>query len=490
MHERHPLAEAAEQHPDEAALFVDGSFLCWGELWAQVRKHAGYLRAQHLAPGSVVALQPTPSVQALVWLHALWLADFPVMLVNPQATATELDGLIGAYSIGALLSQDEATEAAVPTIPWQPDEESRPHEEDTVRMDAPRFLVLTSGTTGLPKAVPLTGAQLATHAATARLHLNLQPSDCWLACLPFHHIGGLSVVLRAAFLGCRLHLQERFEATQVNHLLDEGGVTHASLVPTMLYRLLENRGARPFTSTVRCLLIGGAPASADLLERARRLRAPLALTYGLTEACSQVTTLRPEAFLRGEASAGQPLPCTEVTLRTAAGHPVSGDEPGEILVRGPTVLTAYHPTVHPPYHGSPDCRTADGWFRTGDWGRWDQQGALHILDRGTDLILSGGENVYPSEIEATLRKHPQVIEAAVVGVPHPEWGQAVMAFVEVRDAACVDSLSPHCRAWLARHKVPKRFVVVQALPRTASGKIRREALREQAAAGDASESFS
>lgn len=213
-----------------------------------------------------------------------------------------------------------------------------------------------------------------------------------------------------------------------------------------------------------------------LLEECARRGIPAVQTYGLTEAASQVTTLAPADALRKLGSAGRPLFPVTVRIADEAGRPLPPGEAGEILVRGPTVTAGYF--------GRPE-ETAralrDGWLHTGDIGYLDQEGYLYVLDRRDDLIVSGGENVYPAEVEAVLRQHPAVADAAVIGLPDERWGQTVAAAVVLRPGCAVDGdeLVRFCRERLAGYKVPRCFRIVPSLPRNAAGKLLRRALREE-----------
>jgi O-succinylbenzoic acid--CoA ligase len=288
-------------------------------------------------------------------------------------------------------------------------------------------------------------------------------------------VGGLSILLRSAIYGTTAEVHQRFDAGAVNRAIDRG-VTIVSLVSVMLQRLLEERGDAPFPPSLRCLLIGGGPVPAPLLERCLRMGAPVVQTYGLTECCSQVATLAPEDALTHLGSAGRALYPNELRIAVA---PDSPDDAGEILVRGPIVMSGYL--------GDPDATAQalnDGWMHTGDIGRLDADGYLYMLDRRDDLIVSGGENVYPAEVEGALLEHPWVEEAAVIGAPDATWGHRVVAVVRLRselqssatDAA--DALRAYCRERLAAYKAPAEVrIVTESLPRTESGKIRRAALR-------------
>ena len=270
--------------------------------------------------------------------------------------------------------------------------------------------------------------------------LPVEPDDRWLCCLPVHHVAGLSIFTRCAIFGATVHAND-FEPREIKDVLEAGEVTIASLVPTMLVRLREAGLER--ARNVKGILLGGGPIPADLLDWAEAAGLPVMPTYGMTETCSQIATAAP-----GERLA-RPLPGVELEIA----------DDGEILVRGPMVAR-------------------EGWHRTGDRGRVTEDGLLEVYGRMDDLIVTGGENVAAAEVEAALREHPRVADAAVLGIEDPEWGRAIWAFVtgDVDEEAVIG----HCRGVLPGFKVPKRVVVLDELPRTESGKVERAPLESRA----------
>ena len=312
----------------------------------------------------------------------------------------------------------------------------------------PATLLFTSGTSGAPKAARLAEDNHLANARAACEVLGLDASSRFLCTLPLFHVGGLAIAFRCKLAGATLLLHERFDAAAVAGEL-ASGATHVSLVASTLARVLDLCPA--FPPTVRAALVGGGPVPAPLLERARRAGLPVLQTYGLTETASMATCERP-----GDAdgqTAGPPMPGLEVRL-----------EKGEIEVRGPQVMRGYL--------GAEPVR---GWFSTGDLGALDGRGRLVVHARRTDLIVSGGENVYPAEVEAALLAHPAVREVAVIPAPDARWGQVGVAYVAT--TAAESELRAFLEGRLARFKIPARFVAVAALPRTAAGKVDRFALR-------------
>jgi O-succinylbenzoic acid--CoA ligase len=324
-------------------------------------------------------------------------------------------------------------------------------------LDAVAVVIHTSGTTSSPKAVELTYGNILWSALGSAVALGLDARERWLCVLPVSHVGGLSILLRSAVYATTAVVHERFDAEHVLHALREQQITLVSLVATTLGRLLDAGLTRP--PTLRCALTGGGPVPEGLLERARGAGVPVSLTYGLTEAGSQVTTTPVGALADGgggSRAACPPLFCTR--LRIAPDQ--------EILLRGPTVARCGI--------------SADRWLHTGDLGCLDEDGWLHVSGRKADTIVSGGENVAPAEVEAVLEAHPHVLEAAVLGRPDPQWGEVVAAIVVARPGVALESeaLRAHCAARLAPYKIPKRVDLVSGpLPRTRSGKLRRRELR-------------
>ncbi len=317
----------------------------------------------------------------------------------------------------------------------------------------PALVLFTSGTTGAPKAARLSRENLEANARGANEVLEIEAASKFLCVLPLFHVGGLGILFRCQLAGATVVLHERFDADAVAQEFARG-VTHASLVASTLARVLETDGG-PFPPVV--VAVGGGPVPAPLLERARDAGLRVVQTWGMTETCSMATCERPDDA--DGTSAGPPMPGFDVRI-----------DAGEIVVRGAAVLRAYlgHPPIGP-------------WFRTGDLGELDHRGRLVVHARRSDLIVSGGENVYPAEVEAALLAHPAVREAAVLPAPDEKWGQVGVAYVV--STAPERELREHLAGRLARYKIPARFVHVPELPRNAGGKVDRLTLLLRASGG-------
>jgi O-succinylbenzoic acid--CoA ligase len=435
------LAQRSQSCPDRIALVADGAGVTYAELEAEATWVARRLAAHGVRRGSTAALTMHPRREQVVLLHALMKVGARLLPLGTRLTEAERDAIVAAEE--PIVDLDDAgeltqTEADLPLL----------GEHD---MDDVCCRVLTSGSTGAPHPVGLSYGNFLWNAVGSGFNIGVEPEDRWLCCVPLSHIAGLGIVMRSVIYGTAAVIHDGFEVDRVGAALEADRITVVSVVATMLTRLLE---AGADLSGPRAILVGGGPVPEEPLEEAIARGATVVQTYGLTETCSQVTTLAPADAHRKLGSAGRPLLTTHLRIQD-----------GEILVQGPTV--------------APGSADADGWLHTGDLGQIDEEGFLYVSDRIDDLIVSGGENVVPAEVEEVLLRHPEVADAAVIGREDPEWQQAVTAVVVLENGSGItpDDLRRHCAETLAGFKVPKRVELAAALPRTPSGKLMRRALR-------------
>lgn len=493
-----PLARRAAATPDRTALVdaTTGATWRYDDLDGAVSEDAGRLAALGLQPGDHLGLLADTSVDAARLVHAAWRRGLRLVPLHARLSRPEVSRRAERCDLDALLcTRDTAAAAADVACPvavfargdGEPERLGGDHvplstvdpaEPAPAAWDAGDVAAMptTSGTTGEPNVVQLTMGNLFASASASADRLGVRPDDRWLLCLPVAHVGGLSPVVRCAHDGTGLVVVEGFDAAAVVRATREHAVTGISLVPTQLRRVLDADGS--LADSVRTVLLGGAPAPSELLDRCRRLEVPVYPTYGLTEAASQVATATPAQAAAREGTVGRPLQSVDVTVVDADGEPLPPGERGEVVVAGPTVT--------PGYYGD-DGATATAFgprgLHTGDLGRLDGDGFLWVEARLDDVVVTGGENVPPGEVEAALRDYVGVADAAVVGVPDPEWGERVAALVvpEEDGPLDVEALLEHCRGRLAGFKVPKSVTLADGLPRTASGTVDRPAVRERLA---------
>jgi len=482
------LAQRARLSPRKAGLIDrNGRAYTWEELDRSASAFAALLSRHGIECGDRVAVfagNGYPYALAVMGIARLGATLVPI---NVRLADAEIAFQLRTVGAAALLADVERYDRAAGLFqsPLMLDElaarasEGRVGEPGPGRrpslpgfgtdLDRPQGILFTSGTTGSPKGAVLTFGNHWWSAVGSALNLGLREDDRWLLCLPLFHVGGLSIVMRSVVYGIPAVVHERFDPEEANRAIDQEGVTIVSVVSQMLERMLDARRDAPFPRTLRCLLAGGGPVPKPLLERCVRINAPVVQTYGMTETASQAATLAPADALAKLGSAGKPLFCTELEIDAPAG------EVGEIRVRGPNVSPGYVTA-----RGFE--RREEAWHLTGDLGYFDDEGYLYVVSRRTDLIISGGENVYPAEVEAVLESHPDVLEAGVVGRDDERWGQAPVAFVVIKPGRRFDAaeLAAYCRARLAKFKVPVAFHELPALPRNASGKLLRRALADAA----------
>jgi O-succinylbenzoic acid--CoA ligase len=443
------LRRAAYTRPESTAFEgPDGaaSSCSYAELHAAARRGARVLSDRGVGRGDRVAIALAPGLEFAETLHACLLLGAIAVPVDLRLA----DGERAHVCEGADLVVSETSTLTDESATGPDLDLDERHDLDGVAA-----VIHTSGTTSSPRPIELTYGNFLWSALGSAVALDRDPRERWLCALPLSHVGGLSILLRSAIYATTAVVHERFDTDLVLRALSAQDITLVSLVSTTLARLLDAGLERP--PVLRCALTGGGPIPEALLERAREAGVPVRSTYGLTEACSQVST------------GGPPLFCTHVRIDGAPEHPafVRGSEPriGEILVSGPTV--------------APGSRDPDGWLHTGDLGALDEHGFLRVTGRVADTIVSGGENVAPAEVEAVLESHPDVLEAAVLGRSDPTWGEAVAAIVVPRPGAAVEgeTLRAYCAERLARYKVPKQLdIATTPLPRTHSGKLLRRNL--------------
>ena len=477
------LKDAAGQYPDRPAVRLDDDVIAYAELDDLTARVAGWLHGRGVEPGDRIGLM-LPNVPAFVVLYyGVLRAGATVVPMNPLLKAREVrhylsdsgakivfawhtaagEAAAGAAEVGAetvTVTADTLDEIAS----WPPRTEFAAREDDDTAV-----ILYTSGTTGTPKGAQLTHANLRANAAISASSLfSVTQDDVIMGCLPLFHAFGQTCALNVAVLaGAGLTLISRFDPVSALNVIERDGVSVFMGVPTMYVSMLQAGAGVADTSTLRLCVSGGAALPVEVLTGfGAEFKARILEGYGLSETSPVASFNREHSAKAG--SIGFPIDGVEMRVVDAAGREVPIGESGEILIRGHNVMRGYW--------NKPE-ETAgvftDDWFHSGDVGRQDEDGFFYIVDRKKDMIIRGGFNVYPREIEEVLYEHPAVLEAAVIGVPHPTHGEEVAAAVVLKPGtdAEVDELRAYVKARVAPYKYPRHVWLLEALPKGPTGKI-------------------
>ncbi len=422
------------------------------------------------------------SIEQVVALLALWHLGAIAVPLNLRLTVSDRQLQIAAAGIETVLANSGpdglpnvapsrvlSLDAIVrPLIHGATD--ALPTELDTDRHGA---IIFTSGSSGHTKGAILTIGNLYYSALGSNQNLPLCSDSCWLLNLPLAHVGGLGIVWRCMLAGASIYVSQHYDEHEANALIDDGSITHLSLVPAMMHRLIRSRGDRRFPKSLTAILLGGAPLPPRLRDACIRRQAPIVCSYGLTEAASQVTSTSINADGAELLSSGKLLPYRELQIRSDDGKVLPTDSVGSIWVRGAVRFMGYIDKKESRFD-------SDGWFDTGDLGSLSAAGSLSVVGRKDQMFISGGENIYPQEIEQVALSFPGVAGCACVSQPDDEWGYRPILYVvaEVASSLDLDKLAEHLHERLAKFKVPKKTMLVDRLPTAALGKTDYAKLRD------------
>lgn len=473
----------AREHPDRPALLFPASspWISHGELAGRTARTSGWLHEHGLRPGTRVLLCGHNTESLVVAYLAALRCGAAVVLANPAYTADELAHLVSD-------SQAEWAFAAAPATGRLPDDgirvisldeplpEGEPHQAAEPDPDDLAMLAYTSGTTGTPKGVRLTHRNLLTSIRAAMAAWRWQTSDVLVHCLPLSHQHGLGGVHASLLAGSAAVVLPRFDPSALAGAVLEHRASVLFAVPAIYERLVEEGSAALASPDLRLAVSGSAPLSPELADKITTIAGnPPLERYGSTESGLNVSNPLDGPRLPG--TVGLPLPGVELRIADESGAPLPPGADGEILLRGPQVFSGYWNLPD----ATAEALRPGGWFRTGDLGKIDQQtGYLSITGRKKELIITGGMNVYPREVELALEKHAAVDLAAVAGLPSQRWGEEVTAWVVPIQRVEPGDLIDHVRTLLAPYKCPKQVFVVDSLPRNSMGKLRRSTLVDEA----------
>lgn len=468
------LSQRAYLNGSRMALSFGEQQWTFAELNSIALDYAGKLAAAGVGKDSRVAFLSKSHPQFVMLMYACLHVGCEMVMLNERLSKKELAYQLEDSAADFALVDDALQEKIDSPLkmsfseldktegqPFTPETEW--HSERTIS------IMYTSGTTGSPKGVRQTAENHFSSSVSSALNIGVAPDDVWLCTVPLFHISGFSILMRSLIYGMGVRLHPKFDAERCAYELQSGHATHMSVVGVTLERILAALKELDLEVSPRfkVMLAGGGPIPPNYIHRAGSYGISVLQTYGMTETSSQTTTLQPDDADRKTGSSGKPLFLYQVRI----GGALKPGDIGEIQLRGPQVT--------PGYIGKFADREVrqDGWLHTGDMGYLDEEGFLFVVDRRSDLIVSGGENIYPAEIEKTLLSHPAVREAGVCGMQSDEWGEVPIAFVVLNGPAKADELLAHCRQQIASYKVPKHLRFVDSLPRNASNKLLRRELK-------------
>jgi long-chain acyl-CoA synthetase len=476
----------AARNPHRHAVADDTVSLDNSQFLDAVRRASATLHQHGVTGGDVVAAMLPNTTALVVALFAAWRLGAAVTPINPSLRPAEVgyqlsDADAKLLIVDAMPEFDAGPRSVLIAAELTSPPASGPLLPAHTTDDSLALLIYTSGTTGRPKGVMLDHSNLIAMCRGVIDAAGLTSADHSLLILPLFHVNGIVISTLAPLLaGGRTTIAGRFNPKTFFDRIEHSGATYFSAVPT-IYSMLCGLPveAKPDISSVRFAICGAAPASVDLLDQFEtRYGIPIVEGYGLSEGTC-ASTLNPLAGQRKAGTVGLPLPGQRIRLVDANGAPVAAGEAGEVLIKGPNVMRGY---LNRPEETAKT--VVDGWLHTGDVGRFDEDGYLVLVDRAKDMIIRGGENIYPREIEAVAHQLPEIAEAAVVGRPNTVYGEEPVLFVSLHPGRQldVDAIRAHLIESLSKYKLPVKITILDDLPKNAVGKIAKPNLRQRLAA--------
>lgn len=475
------LQKQVNERPDHPAFYWQDEAWSFAEVAQEVKRWTAAFSLKIPNKEKRVALFSRNSKEMYFSILALWELGKELVLLNTHLSLQELHYqltdakvklvVVSTESLPFLIELDQLT--LIEMI--EPDGTGAAVEaeiDSIYQLNATASIMYTSGTTGNPKGVVQCFSNHLASALATQKNMNITSEDCWLCPVPLFHISGLSIIMRQLVLGCSFRLYSKFDAKIVTNDLADGRGTVISVVAIMLQELLENYPKQGYSSNFKAMLLGGGPISPKALEKCESYGIPVIQSYGMTETCSQVVALSFEDATAKIGSAGKPLLGMQIKIVDDQEKPLQKNQVGEILLKGKNV-------VHNYLNGTQWQAvkwTTDDWFKTGDMGYLDEEGYLYLVSRLSELIISGGENIYPTEIEHVIQEFPGVKEVAVVGEADAKWGAVPVAYIVGESTVTLEKINEFAKHYLAKYKLPKQLYLCHSLPKTASGKLAKHRL--------------
>lgn len=472
----------AEKEPHRKAIISDERKFTFQELFSEAGRIASLLQKHGITAGSHVAVELPTSLASVLLIHALLLLKTVIVPVHTRQTKKEMiRKLIFADCTHLIVTNDVASGdepeklKIIRNTELVHNEADSPFLEHGPRPDDSLLLMFTSGTSGDPKCVDLTYRNLFYNALGTKIRLQITQSDSWLLSLPLYHIGGFSIILRAVIFGIPVIVPTGPGTQDIIDAIGKYNPSIVSLVPTVMQRLLE-KGVKP-NPRHKAVLLGGGVITGSMFEQSSEGGWNIAATYGTTETSSQIATLFPD-IKNYRGSVGQPMPFTQIQIVDDAGREKNTGGEGEIIVRTPSLMKGYYKR---------DDLTSkaiqNGWYSTGDYGYVSSDGYLYVVSRRTDLIVSGGENINPYEIEELLHNYPGIDDVCIVPKSDATWGEIVVAVVVTKGKKItLDNIKDYLTGKIASFKIPKKLFQFDSIPYTKTGKIHRAEVRKKISA--------
>ncbi|MCY3410626.1 MAG: o-succinylbenzoate--CoA ligase [Candidatus Heimdallarchaeota archaeon] len=459
------LHHSASKYSDRIAVYYKDKSITYSQLLQRSQMYADKLHTAGIRRGDHVGVFLRNSILYVYIIYALIELGAVFIPLNTRLSNKELVPRMKYADVQYLLADQDMGELSSISVYELKEMERTDFPREDIDPKALHSIIFTSGTTSHPKAVMLSYENHYSSARSSAELLGIRDDDAWLNCIPLYHVGGLEIVFRSCINGTSMILMPSFNEDVIREKIVNNEVSMISVVPTMFKRLYT----QPIISSrMRCILIGGAHTPGSMVQWALQHELPIAITYGMTETCSQAATATTEILEKFPQSVGFPLKGMEIKINLIAGETY-----GEILVKGEMVTSGY-------YKADELNRVSfvDGYFKTGDLGYFDGK-HLVVLQRRTDLIISGGENIVPSEVEQVLISHNAIKDAIVFGMHDDLWGQRVVAAIIIDSDISFEELEKYCRLYLAGYKVPREYRSYTTFPQNASGKIIRDEVKKQ-----------
>lgn len=474
------LQQQVAKHPHKIAFYWQDEQWTFAEISSEVEQWQAMYAAVLPAKETRIALFSHNSKEMYFTILALWELGKELVLLNTHLTEAELQYQLSDAKVTQVVvaKTQLAVFATFKNIQMTPmflsarRNFSKNLVIDSYKLTAVASIMYTSGTTGHPKGVAQLFENHLASALATQENMEITAMDCWLCGVPLFHISGLSIMLRQLVLGCSLRLYEKFNAQQITNDLVSGKGTILSVVTVMLAELLTLYPEEGYAPTFRTMLLGGGPVSVATLNLCKDYKIAVIQSYGMTETCSQAVALSSDDSQQKIGSVGKPLAGVELKVMKAQQELTVPNEIGEIYLRGKNIVRGYLASAY----WESESWTADGWFKTGDLGYLDQAGYLYLVSRLSELIISGGENIYPVEVEHALQRISGVKAAAVIGELDQRWGAIPVAYIVSENNLTVAEIQQKVSHHLAKYKIPKKIYFCHSLPRTASGKLAKHRL--------------